>query len=97
MGWARPAAAPAADARCSKAAVASREPGSASPLGLRGSPLDRLGNPGVARHSGRKRADNTAALTHQLPSRVHAPVGNEDLLPAASTRRIIGCDREYVA
>ena len=56
VAGARPAPAPPADAGRRQAPAPAREPGAAAPRGLRGPPLDRRRDPGVARQPGRESA-----------------------------------------
>ena len=83
---ARSAAAPPAHARRPQARAAAREPGAAAAAGLRGSALDRCRDPGPARQPGREPAHGPAPAAGQLPPRVPARLGQQDLLHATAAR-----------
>ena len=68
------------------AAAAAREPGAAVAAGGRGSPLDRLGDPGAARQPGREPAGRAHAAAGQLPARVQPQLGQQALLRPAPHR-----------
>ena len=79
-----PAAAPPAHPRRRQAPPAPGEPGAAAPRGLRGPALDRCRDAGAARQPGREPADGQAPPAGQLPARVPAWLGEQDLLHASS-------------
>ena len=97
--WAgpRPAPAPAADAGRGQAAAPAREPGPAAPPRLRGPPLDRRRDPGAARQPGREPADRAHAAPRQLPPRVPARLGEQDLLQPAPARPAAARERRGAA
>ena len=65
-----------------------RESPRATPRGgLRGSPLDRRRDPGAPRRSGRQPRLGSIAPARQLPARVPARLGGQDLLQPAPTGR----------
>ncbi len=86
MVGARPAATPSADPGRGQASAPAREPGPAAARRLRGSPLDRRRDPGVPGQSGREPAGGPDAPPRELPPRVHASLGQQDLLHAAPAR-----------
>ena len=97
MGDSRPAPTAAADSRCHQAPPASGEPGAALAFGLRRPPLDRLGDPGRARRSGREPADRSNPPARQLPPGVPARWGSKtyytqlriDPLPSESAEELL--------
>ncbi|PYN40336.1 MAG: hypothetical protein DME00_34695 [Candidatus Rokuibacteriota bacterium] len=76
----------ATHARRCQASPAPREPGATAPRDLRGPALDRCRNAGTARRSGREPADDQAPVISQLPPRVPARLGEQDLLQPAAPR-----------
>ena len=75
VGCARPAPAPQRTLDAVKTPAAPGEPGPATAAGLRGSPLDRLGDPGAARQPRREPADRPPPAPGQLPARVRSTPG----------------------
>src|SRR3989442_12499496 len=79
--------APATDARRRQAPPAPGEPGATGPRGLRGPALDRCRDAGPARQPGRESAHGPGPPARQLPARVPAWLGEQDLLqPPAAPR-----------
>ena len=70
-----------------KQAPAPGESGPTAPRGLRGPALDRCRDPGAARRPGREPAHGPAPPAGQLPARVPARLGPQDLLQPAPARR----------
>src|SRR5262249_31821818 len=68
VGGPRPAAAPPADPRGGQTPAPPGEPGPAATPDLRGSSLDRLGDPGAARRPDRESADRASPAPRQLPA-----------------------------
>src|SRR5262249_49117717 len=68
------------------APVVAREPGAAAATRLRGSALDRHRDPDPARQPGREPAHGPHPAAGQLPTRVSARLGQQDLLHATAAR-----------
>ena len=81
-----PAAAPPADPCCGQATAAAGEPSAAADAGVRGSALDRRAKPRRSSTVSSERADRRHAAGRQLPSRIPARLGEQDLLPPAAHR-----------
>src|SRR5262245_39613495 len=86
MGGSLTASAAAAHHQRAKATPPAGEPGSAARGRRRGSPLDRRGDAGGARPSGGEPAGGPAPAARQLPPRIPARLGRQDLLPPAPAR-----------
>ena len=87
VAGARSRPAPAAHPRRRQAPPAPGEPGATGPRGLRGPALDRCRDAGPARRPGRESAHGPAPPAGQLPARVPAWLGEQDLLQPAAARR----------
>ncbi len=97
VGRPRPSATPAADPGRGQAAPPPGESGPTAPLALRGSPLDRFREPGVARRPDREPPDRAHPARRHLPSRVPARLGEQDLLHPAQDRSVRARERRRVA
>jgi hypothetical protein len=84
-------------ARCREAVTPAGSTGAASPADLRGSPLGRRRDPGTTRRPGRQRGVCAPAAARELPSRVPARVGQQDVLQPATARRAPGRERRGAA
>ena len=96
---ARPRSSPAApaDARRGQAPAVARERGPAAGRGLRGSALDRRRDPDLARQPRRQPARGAPRAPRQLPPRVPALVGRQDLLSPAPDRSPAARERRRAA
>ena len=82
-----------------QAPAPAREPGAAAAAGVRGPALDRRRDPGAARQPGGEPARRPPPAVGELPARVRARLGPQDLLsaaparPAAAGERRTSCSR----
>ena len=97
LAGARPAPAPPAHARRREAAAAARSQEQPLLVGLRGPALDRRRDPGAARQPGREPGLGAPAAARELPSRVPARLGQQDVLQPAAARRAPGRERRRAA
>ena len=93
----RPSATPAAYRGRGQAAASPGKSGPTAPPGVRGSPMDGLREPGVARCRDRRSADRAHPAPHQLPSRVPARLGEEGVLHPARDRAAAARERRRAA
>src|SRR4030095_16451911 len=66
-------------------------------LDLRGSALDRQRNTGAARQSGRQSGVRASAAAGELPSRLSARLGQQDMLQPAAAGCAAGRERGGIA
>src|SRR4029453_12482668 len=87
MGPARPGPASPAHTRRSEGVAAARGARATTPGDFRGSALDRRRDAGAAGQRGRESGLSAPASARELPSRVRAPVEQQDVLQPDATRR----------
>ena len=92
-----PAAAAPAHARRREALAAAGSARAAAPRDLRGPPLDRQRDAGAARRPGREPRIGAPAAARELPARVPARLGQQDVLQPDAAGRAPGRERRGAA
>src|SRR6266404_7308428 len=88
MGTTRSAAAPTANSGRLQGAASSRKQSPAAAPGVRRLALDRQRDASLPRQLGGESSDRTCLSDGQLPARISAQMGRQDLLHTASYRSI---------